>query len=523
MESRKVRATAEPTGPSRKSARVTTSTLLVALSLFVLLPASPWNMPYPYQDSGLFLYIGWRLLEGEVPYRDIWDHKPPAVYLWNALGLLLGRGSRWGVWGLELVFLTVALHLAHRTYRKHFGHFSATLALVASAVALALTLDGGNLTEEYALPLQFSALSLVGAGALEGNRKKALLLGFLGGFAFLTKQTTVGVWLGAAIYTSFRAITRRQTWRWRFLLVSALGAVTALIVALLWLWRTNAIMEFWNDAFVYNFFYVRQLTGLKYFASPLIIGIEPLRASGLLLLSLLGLAVLVTARPASLRGDTLALLLTSAIALPLEFMFISSSGRTFRHYYITAVPPLSALAAFLFSRLAEVSGAFSVRRRLAGLLIGCGIVGLALPYYRGVVRELQHAGRFERDVVSAVRAWTKPGDSVLVWGYDLGVNFLTRRTSPTYFVYQYPLYDPNYASEIMVVRFLDELLEERPRLLVDAGNDRTPIFRFPLRSAVVEKKIVQLERLYAPIWRTGSWVVYELRSGAIARSSGRGG
>ena len=49
--------------------------LLLVLSL---------NLPpnhQPSEDEGVFLYIAHRIAAGGMPYRDVWDHKPPGVYL----------------------------------------------------------------------------------------------------------------------------------------------------------------------------------------------------------------------------------------------------------------------------------------------------------------------------------------------------------------------------------------------------------------------------------------------------------
>jgi hypothetical protein len=41
--------------------------ILVAIGvLIVLLPISPLNIVQPARDSGVFLYVGWRMLQGEI-------------------------------------------------------------------------------------------------------------------------------------------------------------------------------------------------------------------------------------------------------------------------------------------------------------------------------------------------------------------------------------------------------------------------------------------------------------------------
>src|SRR5687768_18415163 len=67
-------------------------------TLMALFPSNPTNMTLPSRDSGVFLYVGWRLLNGDIPYRDVWDHKPPLIYFVDALGIALTPASPWGVW-----------------------------------------------------------------------------------------------------------------------------------------------------------------------------------------------------------------------------------------------------------------------------------------------------------------------------------------------------------------------------------------------------------------------------------------
>ena len=41
-------------------------------------------------DDQMFGYFGWRIAHGAVPYKDVWDNKPPGIYWINALGFLIG-------------------------------------------------------------------------------------------------------------------------------------------------------------------------------------------------------------------------------------------------------------------------------------------------------------------------------------------------------------------------------------------------------------------------------------------------
>ncbi len=77
--------------------------LLVVLVMAVMVPVSPAIEHTPGRDAGVFLYVGSQILEGKVPYRDVWDHKQPLIFFINAAGLALSGGSLWGVWLAEVV------------------------------------------------------------------------------------------------------------------------------------------------------------------------------------------------------------------------------------------------------------------------------------------------------------------------------------------------------------------------------------------------------------------------------------
>ena len=136
------------------SLRLIWDKVLVALSVFyILLPSSPLRMPLATTDSGAFLYIGWRVLNRELPYRDIWDHKLPIIYYLDALGLALVPNSRWGVWLLEFVGLFLAAWIGYILIKRAMGLMPALFSLALWLLTLFFVLDGGNLTEEYVLPI----------------------------------------------------------------------------------------------------------------------------------------------------------------------------------------------------------------------------------------------------------------------------------------------------------------------------------------------------------------------------------
>ena len=69
-----------------------TFVFLVVMSGLVLIRCLPEIVsPLPSNDSGTFLYVGWRWLEGDIPYRDTWDHKPPGIFYDQYFGFMVSR------------------------------------------------------------------------------------------------------------------------------------------------------------------------------------------------------------------------------------------------------------------------------------------------------------------------------------------------------------------------------------------------------------------------------------------------
>jgi len=457
------------------------SLALAALAVAVLQYAtSTGRGQIPGHDSGIFLYFGQQILEGKVPFRDLWDHKPPLIFYIDALGLFLGSGSARGVWFLEVLALAASSVLAYQALRRFFGDLPAFLAAAAMTVDAAFLLEGGNLTEEFALPLQWLAVLLFikiyeSPGLEKPNRAFSFITGILFGLALNLKQTMGGAWLAFVAAAALAAWARRERPSWKDFGYGLGGTAAALLGVVAYFASRNALREYWDVAFVYNFLYSEVAESrridmafemLKFFFMNSAFLALPFAAWPF------GLAEVVRGWR---RQRTLAVfpLLFALVALPVEALLINTSGKNYRHYFITLLPAAAFWAAWMLARAAGFLRRYPGAVQTAAVLLAA--VVLLTPGINQLRTFSQDSG--EQTITRAaalIREETQPGDPVLVWGSETTVNYLSGRPAPTRFVHQKPLFRTGYAGKALSDELLRDLQANPPALIINTHHPSTP-------------------------------------------------
>ena len=115
----------------REEIKITPLTLLVLLGIALRIPSL--FEPYWYGDEAIYLTLGEGIRQGLLLYRDIFDHKPPLIYLLAAIA-----GSVFWFKFILLVWNTVAIIL----FWKLAKNFLAALLFV---LVTSLPLLEGNI------------------------------------------------------------------------------------------------------------------------------------------------------------------------------------------------------------------------------------------------------------------------------------------------------------------------------------------------------------------------------------------
>ena len=168
-----------------------------AVAVGTLFHLYPGNHLHPTGDSAAFVFIGKQMLKGKVPYLDYFDHKGPLLYLIEYAGLMISRGSTNGLWVVEVINMAAALVILVRLcFLASERRSSVWLALLITFIACGWRIyEGGNFTEEYALPWISLALMVFFRFFQTGKYSKwyIFLLGVAFSAVFLLRANMIAV------------------------------------------------------------------------------------------------------------------------------------------------------------------------------------------------------------------------------------------------------------------------------------------------------------------------------------------
>lgn len=113
------------------------SLLCAVLALSVATTSSPLYATNFWTDTNVYFTIGRGMTQGLMPYRDLFDHKGPLLYLLYALGACLSGTDFAGVFMLEAASLAATLLVGYAGIRLYGRGALSCLAIPATAMLTA--------------------------------------------------------------------------------------------------------------------------------------------------------------------------------------------------------------------------------------------------------------------------------------------------------------------------------------------------------------------------------------------------
>jgi hypothetical protein len=437
--------------------------LLLALAGALLLLRVPSIVQPMGADQGLYAYVGERILAGDLPYRDAWDQKPPAIHYAYALMRAVWHGDA-AVGGADLLAAAAVAWLVFR--------FGATLGSPAGGTAAALLfllLSNPGFTRLGGIRLRSQCETFIGvavAGAFlllaqrrsRGNAWLPVVAGMLFGVAFVFKYNA-GIYAAAGLAAAWLwgRLTLRESVR-----VAAGFALPAAV--LLAIFSTGgALRELYDATITYNIQYSGETyAGPRAFVWYLLtFPIERARVDALWTVGGAGCLLLVALAPWKLER------LVAPIWVGAACLSIAVNGsRGLPQYFVQANPALAVAAAWGALETWPLLRSWAGKRApligaLAMMLIGVGVwrvnqfpklVEQTLfdaSYVLGRMDRSEYLSRYadERkysaaasaELADMVRASTQPGDRIYVFGFTCAAYVDASRASASRFFWSRPV------------------------------------------------------------------------------------
>lgn len=500
------------------------------------------------RDQGIYAVVADGLLQGKMPYRDVWDFKPPGIYLIYALAQALFGKSMMAPRLLEVMALIGSVLLMRRLSQRFFQ--SPTPGLLAGALSALVQaqLDFWHTGQPETYGGFFTVLGIT--LTLEDPEPRGwrvpLGVGLAFGVASVLKPTLGG---GALVAAAFLALSERG--RGRALLDClrpvgwvALGGALPTLGCLLWFWAGGAIRDvYWTlGEFVPGYTALtwegRRASALLYFATlTVFFKFSALAAAGVIA------AIALSAIDSTERR--ILMLLFGVIGF--HILGIAMQGKFFPYHYAATLPVVAMVAGIglhkLFRRC-QVGG-------LPGVVAFFAFTAILVPM-RYAVRDLPqlfwtraqmrleyllgmspYDSRAELDVVlghvadyslsadrrvaDAIQKATPERATLFVWGFEPVIYWLSDRAPASRFIYNVAQRS-EWEQERARKALLADLARTRPAVFVVQRRDIFPAVTGSMRDSVGEldqfpELQLMLESQYDLRRRIEDFEIYALDSG----------
>lgn len=449
---------------------------VAAAVLLVVLFQLPFLHEPMQNDEGVYFTVA---ASGDLPYVAAFDHKPPVIYGWYNLALLLNGGAASAalVHGMAAVLLALTVPAVYATGRIIAGHRVGVLAALAFSLFTADQYLQFNANSEAfgLLPLTLSLLVFL-VGWRRGGVGWFALAGAFGAIATLTKTSMAFNLLALVAFLLWMGLEGERPWRAIFTASAVLMAsagVVAGVAVVPWV-VTGHFHEFWFANVTYNMKYGDSLGGERLLNVAQIH--EAAITGGLALWALAAVGGVAGRLPKDCKLLTLLWLAGS-------FVGLSWTGRLFGHYYIQLVPGAALLAAaglaWFASRWSERRFRFHTYAAMAPLVV-VTLVSLCFPYLSADADtahlwKWEESGYAKRNVAAGavaerVAALTVEGDTIYNVGWESQLYALTGRPPAARVL--------RLANIAVAPELLDEALAQLeaspPALIIDSSFEVGP-------------------------------------------------
>ena len=444
--------------------------IAVAFMASTFFSVFPLTKTYTYTDSSVFIYIGKMMQRGYVPYRDLFDHKGILLYVIQFFGSILTPESLTGIWLIEvghMIFTTCMLFKIAGLFTE--DRIVKYISVIAVVIMCGMnTYEGGNFTEEYALPWISLALYifLKYFRNFEYQFKEIICLGI--GFAVvaLLRVNMAVIWA-----VMMPVVLGIMLWKhqWKDIGTCAMGFCLGLVLIFvpifIYLLCTGSFQDFIQCYISFNFGYSDGGSNWAGVSSAILKGLKNLPYA---------VAAIVLSLWPHIKNRLYAI---NFLILTVSLYFAHMSGRYYQHYGIILLPMLVVVFVCALSNLYEIlsiKGRIGFKMKLPGKVVM--IPGLVLAVLAAFFLQYKWANLIREPMMQAggvsqlteyIKDNSSEEDDVLIVGNDSKYYLLADRYTKNKYFYQTP---PIKINDDIYKEFMEEVEECNSELIVVMGN-----------------------------------------------------
>lgn len=359
----------------------------LSISAILLLFCTKSSPLYPFNDwvdANIFFTMGKGMMNGRVPYRDLFEQKGVLLFFLHGIAYLLSNKTFLGVYFLEVISFSIFLNYCYKTCSLFLDrkYSLITLPLIAISILNLNSFSSGDSAEEFCLP--FIAIGLFYLTKYfkciypkQISYRSLFFNGILAGCVLWIKFTILGFWVGWMAIIFFCLIINKN---FRGAIYSCLffilGMITASLPWIIYFGLNHAISDWINIYFVSNFMYYAKVVSIFSNIKNLLLQLEGHLHRNPLFCGLLifGLTFLVTTKRIFTNlYHRLAILLIILILV----ISVYGGGTGFRYYFLVFSPFIVYGYIILFSLYFEEFGKIKSNKLLT-LLLAIAIISTSL-------------------------------------------------------------------------------------------------------------------------------------------------
>ena len=187
---------------------------IALITLLIASKNSPFYAFNDWTDANAFFTVGKSMMNGLVPYKDIFEQKGPFLYLLYGIGYLISNRSFLGVFIIEVIIFTIGLYYLYKTLKLFISDKSSFIILIifSSLFTTCRAFAHGGSAEEFCMAFFFITLYYFFKHfkVQKLSSKEMFLNGIIAGLVLLTKYTLLGFWIGFTFAIFIDYLTKKD-------------------------------------------------------------------------------------------------------------------------------------------------------------------------------------------------------------------------------------------------------------------------------------------------------------------------